>query len=143
MAIFTVLMPPAAAGEDPAAEEIVFLRDGFSIPAFIFGPLWLVWNRAWLAAALWTAALVILGVGTALGVSNNAMPIVSLAMAAALGFEGPRLLAWSLEQRGYFEQSVVQGDDLGEAEEVFFYNLRMQDAGAAEVAGGPAGEPRV
>jgi hypothetical protein len=134
MAVFTVHIPPAPTGAAPAADKIVFLRDGFSTLAFLFGPFWLAWNRAWLPAALWTAALVLLGVGVKLlGVSKDAMPIVSIAMAAALGFEGSRLVAWSLARRGYSEQSVVQGDDLDEAEDVFFHNWRMS---------APAGEPR-
>lgn len=134
MAVFTVHMPPAPTGAAPAVEKIVFLRDGFSTPAFLFGPFWLVWNRAWLPAALWTAALVLLGVGVKLlGVSTDAMPIISVAMAAALGLEGSRLVAWSLARRGFSEKSVVQGDDLDEAEDVFFYNWRT---------GGPDGERR-
>jgi len=144
MAIFTVHMPPAPAGEAPAADKIVFLRDGFSIPAFLFGPFWLVWHRAWLPAALWTAALVLIGAGTTLVASKDAMSIVSFAMATALGFEGPRLLAWSLARRGYSERSVVQGDDLDEAEDVFFHDWRTAGAASIETpsSGGSAGERR-
>lgn len=45
MASFSVFAPP---GAQMAPEKIVFLRDGFSTPAFLFGPFWLLWKRAWL-----------------------------------------------------------------------------------------------
>lgn len=132
MAIFTVHLPPAAMGEAPAAEKIVFLREGFSLPAFFFGPFWLAWNRAWIAAGAWTLALILVGaIGWALQMPEDAASYLALAMAAALGFEGDRAVAWSLARRGYTESGVVIADNLDEAEEVFFHNWRPAPAGAA------------
>jgi hypothetical protein len=122
MAIFTVHIPPTAAGARPEPERIVFLRDGFSWPAFFFGPFWLVWRRAWLAAGLWTLLLVIVAlIAWKLRVPRDAMSWAGLALAAWLGFEGVRLVAWSLARRGYVERDIVVGDDVEEAEEVFFH----------------------
>ena len=71
MAIFTVHIPAARAGEAPSAEKIVLLRDGFSIPAMLLGPFWLAWNRAWIPAIGWTALLaVIVFAGVKLGASS-------------------------------------------------------------------------
>ena len=71
MAIFTVHVPATRAGEAPAAEQIVLLRDGYSLAAMIFGPFWLAWNRAWIAAVGWTLLLALIAfAGVKLGVSQ-------------------------------------------------------------------------
>ena len=36
-----------------ATDKFVFVRDGFHFWAMIFGPLWLLWNRLWLATVGW------------------------------------------------------------------------------------------
>jgi hypothetical protein len=122
MAAFTVHLPPAGAD---APENIVFLRDGFSTPAFLFGPLWLLWKRAWIAAIGWTLLLAaIVGAAELLKIQKTAMSFAGLAAALVLGFEGVRILAWSLQRRGYIEGDVVIGDTEEEAEEVYFRRLR-------------------
>lgn len=122
MAIFTVYLPP---GDAPAPEKIVFLRDGFSFPAFFFGPLWLLWARAWIMAGAWTLLLAAIGgLGAVLKIPSETMSLAGLAAAMVLGFEGERLVAWSLNRRGYVETDLVIGDSVGEAEEVFFHRWR-------------------
>lgn len=129
MAIYTVLLPPGAAGTLPAAEKIVFLREGFSTPAFLFGPLWLMWKRAWLAAIIWTLLLALAAVvGWQLSASSDALSWLGLAFAVWLGFEGARLIAWTLARRGYVESDIVVGDDEEEAELNFFTRWRAQVA---------------
>ena len=122
MAIYLVMAP---AGEDEASEKVVFLRDGFSIAAFVFGPFWLFWNRAYLAASLWLALITMLALGgTALGVPPEATALINLALSLALGFEGVRLLIWTLERRGFRQCGIVACDNAQEAEEVFFHSRR-------------------
>ncbi|WP_442756494.1 DUF2628 domain-containing protein [Methylocystis sp. JAN1] len=124
MAVFTVHSP--AAGES-APEKIRFLREGFSWPGFIFGPIWLLWKRAWIAAAAWTLLLVVIGgAGEILKINKSAMSFVGLAAALILGFEGDRVIAWSLRRRGYAEKDVVIADNEEEAEEVYFGRLRAR-----------------
>jgi hypothetical protein len=128
MTSFTVHLPPTPPGERPAPERIVFLRDGFSIWAFIFGPLWFMWKRAWLAAVLWSLVLAALaGLGALLKIPVDAMSFAALAMAVFLGFEGARLLAWSLQRRGYVENDVVIGENEEEAELIYFERLRAAE----------------
>ena len=125
MAIY-VVMAPAGDGED--SEKVVFLRDGFSIAAFVFGPFWLFWNRAYLAAALWLALMTMLAVGgRALGVQPEATALINFALSLALGFEGLRLIVWTLERRGFRQSGIVACDNAQEAEEVFFHNWRAAD----------------
>jgi hypothetical protein len=125
MAIYTVHLPPRTEKETPPPEKIVFLRDGFSTPALIFGPFWLLWRRAWIAAAGWTLLLASIGgLGTLLELPKEAISWAGLAAALILGFEGGRILAWTLQRRGYVEGDVVIGDNEEEAEEVYFGRLR-------------------
>jgi hypothetical protein len=122
VAVFTVHLPPAGTSEP---EKIRFLRDGFSTPAFLFGPFWLLWKRAWLPAIGWTLLLVLIGgSGALLKMPRDAMSLLGVAAALILGFEGDRLLAWSLQRRGYVEGDVVIADNEDEAEEVYFGRLR-------------------
>ena len=133
MAAFTVFLPPAADGAPPSPEKIVFLRDAFSWPAFVFGPLWLAWRRAFAAAALSLIALVVLSAGlSALRLPAEAGVWLGLAFGVWLGFEGAALVAWSLRRRGYVETDVVVADALDEAEEVFFARWRPSPPGSGE-----------
>lgn len=135
MATFTVHFPPTPEGAAPAPEKIVLLRDEFSWPAFLFGPFWLLWRRAWLAAALWTLALLAAGlIGVTLHASKGITTYVGLAMGAILGFEGVRLVAWTLARRGYTESGVILGDDIDEAEEALAYQILTRQGGAAAPA---------
>ncbi len=129
MAIFTVHIPAARAGEAPSVEKIVLLRDGFSVPATLLGPFWLAWNRAWIPAIGWAALLVVIVfAGVKLGASSETLSLVNAALALVLGFEGSRLVAWSLARRHYNENAVIIGETADEAEEIFFYNWREASA---------------
>jgi len=125
MAVFTVHLPPEG---DAAPEKIRFLREGFSTPAFIFGPFWLFWKRAWLAALGWTLLLVVIAsAGWVFKINKDAMSFVGFASALILGFEGDRFLAWSLQRQGYEEKDVVIADNEDEAEEVYFGRRRVRE----------------
>lgn len=125
MAIFTVHLPPE---REAAPEKIVFLRDGFSGWAFVFGPIWFMWKRAWLAAFLWSLVLAaVAGAGSLLKIPADAMSFAGLAVSLFLGFEGVRILAWSLQRRGYVESDVVIGENEEEAEMVYFGRLRAPE----------------
>ena len=75
MAIFVVMEPPAANAAE-AAERAVLVRDGFAFLGFLVPPLWLLWHRLWIEAALAFAV----GVG-----------LTALGETAGLGFTGAAL----------------------------------------------------
>jgi hypothetical protein len=128
MATFTV-HTPARAGDALSPEKVAFLRDGFSGWAFLFGPLWLAWNRAFIAAGVWLALVLLADVAAAeLGLGEESLFFINLALGLALGFEGSRVVAWTLARRGYSEESVVVGSDVTEAEMAFFHNWRPETA---------------
>lgn len=121
MASFTVYAPP---GAQLTPEKIVFLRDGFSTPAFLLGPVWLLWKRAWLPAAAVVALLSLLTLLTKLPGASPFLPgFLGMALAVWIGFEGRQIQAWSLQRRGYVESDLVVAGNEEEAEDVYFARL--------------------
>lgn len=132
MAIYTVHCPPvskAAISEDTSRiEKIIFLRDGFSLPAFCFGPLWLFWKGAWMIAVLWLIVASLCSYASVkLGGSTEAVLAIGFVAAAWFGFEATHFYALILEHRGYITRDIVVGDTEEEAEEVFFSRWRNLD----------------
>jgi hypothetical protein len=91
MRFYTVHLRPGA--------EPVLVREGASIAAALFGPLWLALNRAWVPAAI-----VVLAAVLAIALPS-AVPAVGLA--ALLGLLGNDLRRWDLDRRGYVLLHVV------------------------------------
>ena len=74
MPVYTVHAPTANGADPGVTDRFVFVRDGFHFWAMIFGPLWLVWNRLWLATIGWIIAVVALEIVLAkLGVGRMGM----------------------------------------------------------------------
>jgi hypothetical protein len=87
------------------AADPVLVREGFSLGAAVFGPVWLAAHRAWVPAAFALAAWLLIGVladGT-LGL------ILEIGLALLIGFSGHDLQRWSLARRGYVLAEVVTG----------------------------------
>jgi hypothetical protein len=103
MRIYTAHLAPGRAPQ--------LVREGFSVGAFLFGPLWLFAQRAWVPGVIALALLIGIGVlGGAIGGSGTA-PIFLLGYAVLLGFNGRDLCRWSLARRGYEESHVLAGRD--------------------------------
>lgn len=137
MASYTIHIP---ANGDLA--RAVFVRDGFSPWAGLFGSLWLLWHRHWLAglavfAAQIGAALVVafLDLGWAFGVAAD------FAVFILMAFESASLRRFALVHRDfgrapYTETMLVIADTKQEAEIRFFaqQRARLQAQGAAASA---------
>ena len=85
----------------------LLVREGFSFGAFVFGPLWLLAHRAWVAGILALCAYGAIGVLT----HGNLSLVLFLAAAWLLGMIGQDLRRWSLERGGYLEAHVVAAPD--------------------------------
>ena len=81
----------------------ILVREGFSWPALLFGPLWLAWCRAWIAAALDLAATILILALT----SGAATAVLLLGQAVLLGLSGNDLRRWTAQLRGYRLTQVV------------------------------------
>lgn len=121
MIIFTVHEPerPAPSVEE-RADTVVFVKEGFTIWGFLFGPFWLLYNRAWLAALLTVGAIAVLtALLDAAGIGKTAA-IVNILVSLIIGFEGNDILRWSLERKGYAFLTSVAGRNRLECERRFF-----------------------
>ena len=128
MAAYSVFAPPLAHPGAAGAERFKFVRDGFSWPAFILGPIWMLFHRLALVVVLWLAVVLVLGAVTGLvGVPSGAALLVFLLLAFLIGLEASTLRSWTLKRRGWREIGIVVADELEAAERRFFNELHDQD----------------
>lgn len=114
MASYVVMEPPGRMAQAPA--DAVLVRDGFSLWAFLVPPLWLVWHRLWIEAALAlavTLALTALGEVAGFGLAGS---LLSLLVSIYVGLEGPALRLAAYRRRLWRDWGVVSADNAGEAE---------------------------
>lgn len=149
MAFWTVLTPPAAAMAGAsladargrvALEEAVLLKDGFSLPAFIFTGFWLLAKRLWLALAVFVALWAAIGFGGRwLGLDPLALALAQGLIGLFLGLEGHALIERKLVRKGFSVAGVVEARDEDAAERRFFELAEANGAtGLAPSAGAVA-----
>ena len=112
MAVYVVMEPPGTSRNDAAAGAVL-VRDAFSVLAFLLPPLWLLWHRLWIEAALAFAlgvALTALGEVAGLGFAGAAL---SLLVSIYVGLEGAALRVNALRRRGWREWGVVEAKRSG------------------------------
>ncbi|RJF75858.1 DUF2628 domain-containing protein [Rhodopseudomonas palustris] len=121
MPVYTVHAPPDGDERSAAPDRFVFVRDGFYFWAFVFGPLWLLTKRLWLALLGYLVVSVAAAMAlSALGVVGLPRVLVLLLIAVLLGLEAGSLWRWTLRRRGWRQLDVAIGDDLPAAERRFF-----------------------
>lgn len=91
----------------PGSLRPVLVREGFSMGAALFGPLWLAARRAWIAAGLLFALWLVLCAVPAGGMEAAMAGVLMLWQ----GFAGRDLRRWNLERQGYVTAHVLLGRD--------------------------------
>lgn len=90
-------------------QPVVLVAERFSLGAALFGPLWLLWHRAWIPAVLlccaWVAGVAVTPAGL--------LPAVAVGLVWFAGLCGRDMRRWSLARRGWREAHVVmaRGED--------------------------------
>ena len=99
---FTVHEPPQDGGTKlERAEHLLFVRDGFSWRAAVFGPFYLLVRGEWLALAAYVAAsLALIAILVASDARADWFVWVFLLLNIVTGFEVSELKRWSLGRRG-------------------------------------------
>jgi hypothetical protein len=121
MPVYTVHAPQSYGDDLRATDKFTFVRDGFHLWAMIFGPLWLIWNRLWLATLGWIVVTAVVDIGLArLGVGRVATASADFLVAILLGLEAASLQRWTLSRRNWRQLDVVVADDEDAAERRFF-----------------------
>ncbi|PZN98207.1 MAG: DUF2628 domain-containing protein [Hyphomicrobiales bacterium] len=140
MAFYTVMIPPPGSGG--ARDEIEQARlqpETFTWPAFIFGGLWLLGKRLWLAtlvyAVLWGALFY---ARNQLGLTSGALLLCHWSIAIFLGLEGQNLIGRKLARQGWRLADVVEARDLPEAERRYFERALASEAMPPRVSLPPA-----
>lgn len=103
------------------AEALRFVRDGFSWPAALFTPLWLLMRGFWLALIVYLiVATALAGGGWLLGLDEQVQFLIMLALHVMIGFEADTIERWTLKRRGWEMIGTVSGRDTVECERRFF-----------------------
>jgi hypothetical protein len=107
--LWTAMAPKSG---DPA--RTLLIEDRWRWGAFLFGPLWALWNGHWLAALglfATTAAIAALAVS-----QPEAAAAADLGLRLALGMEGAALARLDRRLRGWREVGAVDAHDAEDAE---------------------------
>jgi hypothetical protein len=129
LATFLVLEPADGARTQESAERVVFLRERFSIYAFMFGPLWLLRHRLWLGFLAWLVLFIaVTAAGNFFGFGPYAAIAAWYVPAFIFGLEGVNLRARKLARKGFREAGVVIAEDLETAERRYFETWKSAPA---------------
>ena len=128
MIVFTVHEPPnPPADRIERAEQLEFVRDGFTLLAGLIPPLWMVLNRLWIALLVYLLAVAALSSGLrAAGVEQSLIGLIMFAANMVIGFEADSIKRWTLERRGWGELGTVTGRNRAECERRFFDGWLVQ-----------------
>jgi len=122
MSTYTVHEPLLAAGAaSPDPERFLFVRDGFSIWAFLLTPVWMLWRRMWLVFVVYVVAMTgVLGTALLLGASRAVVALIGVLISLLVGLEASTLRRVSLSNSGWRNVGIVSGDKVEDAERRFF-----------------------
>ena len=125
MPVYAVFEPPMRQKgnhiERDRSDRFVFLREGFNLWAFLFGPLWMIRRRLWLVLIVYAAVIAGLEYGLRrLGIVWPERLLVYLLIELLVGIEAANLRAATLARRGWRDCGIVIADGLELAERRFF-----------------------
>src|ERR1700761_3437083 len=144
MPVYTVHAPTAHAADFRATDKFVFVRDGFHFWAMVLGPLWLIWQRLWLALLGWLVLVIGLEVAVAsLRGGRLAVFAVGMIIAVLMGLEASTLQRWTYSRRKWRQLDVVVADDEETAERRFFdrFTGGKRWSGFGPLSGDRGGQP--
>ena len=118
MAVYVVMEPPGVPPGE-TSDSAMFIRDGFSVLAFLVPPIWLLWKRLWIEAALaFAAAVGLAALGQAAGFGLIG-PAMSLLVSVYVGLESSALRIAAYRRRGWTDRAAIAGK-LDEVESRYF-----------------------
>jgi hypothetical protein len=116
--LYSVHLNPLASGTD---RDAVFVREGFSWPACLFGLPWALWHRLWWPALGMFAYLMAVAAAEAfLTLDPIRVICFDTALALIIGFEANDMRRGELASKGYMDGGMASGRDLAEAELAWF-----------------------
>ena len=122
MVTFTIHEPPAPPADRlDRADELKFVKDGFSWLTALLPPLGFAMRELWWAALSYVVFMAALVAGLmAVNVSDDLVSLIVLAVHVFLGFETSSIERWFLDNKGFSMIGSVTGKNLAECERRFF-----------------------
>ena len=125
MSVYTVHVQET----DALAWKARFIREGFSWGALIFGPIWLLTHRLWVAFLVYCLALVsIEAMVHLLHLADWTSALMGELAGLYLALEGNQLQRKALERSGWPMVDIVSGVNLEAAERLFYDRWTSQTA---------------
>jgi hypothetical protein len=124
MAVYTVLAPQPTDGGTlpPDPMKLVFVKDGFCWPAFLFAGLWMIYRRLWLVLIGYAVVSLAL-VAAAKAAGGGIIGFVILAIHFLFALEATALRTWTLGRHGYRLVGIAEGRREEEAEIRYFSEI--------------------
>ena len=114
MAVYTIQVRPGGPPDEP---DLVLVKEGFSWPALILGPIWFAWSRVWRWLIAYLAALVALSLALALlGGAEEIDGVIAVALAVFFAAQANDARRAALARRGYRFAGLTRAGGLAEAE---------------------------
>jgi len=121
MPAFAILEPPHTASEQ--TDRFIFLHERFSMGAFLFAPVWMIWRRLLLVLIVYLFGAGLIGYGVRLlGIGWIVVALIFVLVHLLVGLEATSLVRWTRIRHGWRERGVVIAEDLDMAERRFFDN---------------------
>jgi hypothetical protein len=122
MKIFKVYIDKKS--ENPL-EEAVFIKSGFSLPAFLFGILWVLYHKLWKVAGV----LILIQIALTLlykssHIQEMTYVIISNLVLVYLAFDASDIQENDLSAKSYILQSIVSAPNLDQAKINFFEEVK-------------------
>lgn len=121
--------------KEGVGDSTVFIREGFSIGAFLLGFLWLFYHRAWAPALLLLALVLLVRLLETRGIlSPLSTDMLQLALGYWAGMEGRDWQREALERRGWRFTDIVVAENEERAELRYFERHLMVGGDIASAA---------
>lgn len=118
---------PQVQGQAEDGKGVIFVKDGFSWPAFFIPFFWMLWHRLWLPLVGYLVVVVLIALaGYGFSWPENLTGGVGLLANLFFGFEGNNFRRRALTRRGYDEIADIVADN-GEEASYRFFAARLSD----------------
>ena len=98
--------------------DAILIKENFSIPAFLFGPLWALWHGMWRTAiVLLILSLSVSGATLVAGLTDAAGLALSLGLQAAMGLWARDWRRYVLARRYVLERGAISARSPRDAEQ--------------------------
>lgn len=124
MGLFAVYVKLSSHDEpqSPITQEIVVIRDRFSLFACFLTPLWCIWHRLWLELVAFIGVAFLLAFA-AFFTGESAGSWIGFLVALLIGFEASSIRGYALSRKGYVLKGQTVAHSAREAEWRFVANL--------------------